>query len=107
MNRHIVFSLLVALVAGCRSTWQAEGPAGPHIRVLTYNVNWGAPGANLAADIIRLSGADIVCLQETTPQWEQFLRRELATDYSFAEFRSSKLRMGGGLAFLAKVPARE
>ena len=107
MNRHIVFSLLVALVAGCRSTWQAEGPAGPHIRVLTYNVNWGAPGLDIAADIIRQSGADIVCLQETTPQWEPFLRRELASNYAFVEFRNSKMRMGGGLAFLAKVPARE
>jgi endonuclease/exonuclease/phosphatase (EEP) superfamily protein YafD len=107
MKRYIVFSLLVALVAGCRSTRQAEAPAGPHIRVLTYNVNWGAPGANLAAEIIRQSGADIVCLQETTPQWEQFLRRELATQYAFAEFRHSKMRTGGGLAFLAKVPARE
>lgn len=99
--------VFLTLATGCRSTRRAELPAGPHFRVLSYNVNWGAPGANLAADIIRQSGADIVCLQETTPQWEQFLRRELAADYSYAEFRNSKMRMGGGLAFLAKIPAHE
>jgi endonuclease/exonuclease/phosphatase family metal-dependent hydrolase len=107
MKQHLVLAILAALAAGCHSTRQAETPTGPHVRVLSYNVNWGAPGANLAVEIIRQSGADIVCLQETTPQWEQFLRRELAADYSFAEFRNSKMRMGGGLAFLAKIPAHE
>src|SRR5262245_15429821 len=78
--------LSTVLAAGCRSTRQAEAPAGPHFRVLTYNVNWGAPGPDLAAEIIRQSGADIVCLQETTPQWEQYLRQTLKNDYAFAEF---------------------
>lgn len=89
----LILAAVLALMTGCRSTRQAEVPAGPHVRVLTYIVNWGAPGPDLAADIIRQSGADIVCLQETTPQWEQFLRRELAADYSLVEFRNSKMRM--------------
>jgi endonuclease/exonuclease/phosphatase family metal-dependent hydrolase len=75
--------------------------------VLTYNVNWGGPGADLAADVIRRSGADIVCLQETTPEWERFLRDALRREYPFAEFRYSKLRAGGGLAFLTKKRGRE
>jgi endonuclease/exonuclease/phosphatase family metal-dependent hydrolase len=99
--------LLAAFLVGCRSTQQAEAPTGPHFRMLTYNVNWGAPQPELAAQIIQQSGADIVCLQETTPQWESFLRQALKDDYSFVEFRSSQMRMGGGLAFLSKVPAKE
>jgi endonuclease/exonuclease/phosphatase family metal-dependent hydrolase len=75
--------------------------------VLTYNVNWGGARPDLAVEIIRDSGAQIVCLQETTPQWENNLRRALAKDYPFAEFRISRDRMGGGLAFLAKVPAQQ
>ncbi|HEX5222995.1 MAG TPA: endonuclease/exonuclease/phosphatase family protein, partial [Verrucomicrobiae bacterium] len=59
-----------------------------------------------AIEAIRSSDADIVCLQETTPRWEQYLRHYLP-EYRFAEFRNSKLRMGGGLAFLAKTPAEE
>jgi endonuclease/exonuclease/phosphatase family metal-dependent hydrolase len=95
------------LTAGCRSTRVAEAPAGPHFHVLTYNVNWGAPGPDLAAQIIRESGADIICLQETTPEWEQYLRTTLKDVYPHAEFRSSKMRMGGGLAFLSKTAGRE
>src|SRR5262245_27323173 len=81
--------MLVFGASGCHSTRRAEAPAGPQFRVLTFNVNWGGPGADQAAEIIRKSGADIVCLQETTPEWEQFLRQTLGRDYPFAQFRNS------------------
>jgi len=61
----------------------------------------------LAGEKIRQSGADIVCLQETTPQWEEYLRQALGREYPLAEFRESTNRMGGGSAFLAKVPGRD
>jgi endonuclease/exonuclease/phosphatase family metal-dependent hydrolase len=77
------------------------------LRVLTYNVNWAAPGADLAVKLIRESAAEIVCLQETTPEWERYLRSVLAGDYNFMAFRNSPARMGGGLAFLSRLPARE
>lgn len=98
---------LLFATSGCHSTRPAEAPAGPHFRILTYNINWGGPRPDLAAEIIRRSGAEIVCLQETSPEWEQSLRAALAADYPFMEFRESKGRLGGGFAFLAKVPARE
>src|SRR6185436_19741557 len=82
-------------------------PSGPHLRVLTYNVNWGAPRMELAAELIRASRAQIICLQETTPQWEQYLKQALARDYPFTEFRDSKTRPGGGLAFLSTRPFQE
>jgi endonuclease/exonuclease/phosphatase family metal-dependent hydrolase len=107
MNRLIAFVLVTGMVCGCRAMRTAEQPTAPHIHVLTYNVNWGGARPDLATEIIRRSGADIVCLQETTPQWEQYLRQALGSDYRFAEFRYSKARMGGGLGFLAKVPAQE
>ena len=107
MNKLLHLVLLAGMLCGCRATRTAQVPTAPHIRVLTYNVNWGAARPDLAADAILRSGADIVCLQETTPQWEQYLRQALGTDYSFAEFRNSTTRMGGGLGFLAKGPARE
>ena len=102
----LALTLVVGALCGCRATRVAQIPAGPHLRVLTYNVNWGGYRADLALQAIRDSDADIVCLQETTPQWEDYLRQSLP-QYSFARFRNSKLRMGGGLAFLAKVPAEE
>lgn len=103
----LLLAALATMLVGCQSTRRPEIPAGHHVRVLTYNVNWGAPRADLAVDLIRKSGAEIVCLQETTPDWEQYLRRVLAGEYQFMEFRNSAGRMGGGLAFLSKLPADE
>jgi len=108
MNRIFPFLLMLVLSCGCRTTTRtATVPTEPHIRVLTYNVNYGGARPDLAVDIIRRSGAEIVCLQETTRQWEQYLRQELEHDYRVSQFRESKTRMGGGFGFLAKVPARE
>jgi endonuclease/exonuclease/phosphatase family metal-dependent hydrolase len=75
--------------------------------MLTYNINYGGARPDLAVEIIRNSGAEIVCLQETSPQWAQYLRQALGADYRFMQFRDSQYRMGGGLGFLAKVPAQE
>jgi endonuclease/exonuclease/phosphatase family metal-dependent hydrolase len=94
-------------VSGCHSVQPAETASGPRLTVLTYNINWGGPRPDLAADAIRKSGADIVCLQETTPEWAQYLRQSLGDEYSFTAFRDSRLRSGGGLGFLSKLPARE
>lgn len=107
MNRLVAFFLLLALVCGCRTTRTATAPAGLQVHVLTYNVNYGGARPDLAAEIIRQSGADIICLQETTPQWEAYLRQSLGRDYPVAEFRESTNRMGGGFAFLAKLPGQE
>lgn len=100
--------LLLVLLCGCRTpTRTAVTPNGPHLKVLTYNVNYGNPRPDQVVEIIRQSKAEIVCLQETSPQWANYLRQTLGQEYRFMEFRYSKHRMGGGLGFLAKVPARE
>ena len=111
MRRRLIGCLAGAALClcftGCHSVRPAEMATGPHFTVLTYNVNWGGPRPDLAADIIKKSGADIVCLQETTPEWAQYLRQALGEQYSFTEFRNSQLRSGGGLGFLSKLPAHE
>jgi endonuclease/exonuclease/phosphatase family metal-dependent hydrolase len=108
LHHNIALLILIALACGCRTpTRNATIPDGPHLKVLTYNVNYGGPRPDLAVDIIRQANADIVCLQETNPQWEQYLRQELARLYPIAQFRESRTRMGGGFGFLAKAPASE
>jgi endonuclease/exonuclease/phosphatase family metal-dependent hydrolase len=74
---------------------------------MTYNVNWGGAGAEQAVEIIRGEQPDIVCLQETNPQWEKYLRSALGREYRYMSFRESAGRAGGGLGFLSKVPAGE
>ena len=103
-----VAGVLAFAVAGCKTAVRhSEIPSGPNFRILTFNVNWGGPRPDLAAQTIRQSGAEIVCLQETTPDWELFLRQSLAADYPFMVFKHSATRMGGGLAFLSKIPGRD
>ena len=77
-----------------------EPPVGPTVRVLTYNVNWGGARPDLAVAAIREADADVVCLQETTPEWETYLRAELAGGYPHVMFRHGG--GAGGLAFLSR-----
>ncbi len=51
------------------------------LRVMTYNVNFGAPAREAAVDAIAEASADVVCLQETTPEWEELLRQRLSERY--------------------------
>jgi hypothetical protein len=43
-------------------------PGEPHVRVLSWNVNYGLAGCPQAVAAIRAAGADLVFLQETTPR---------------------------------------
>jgi endonuclease/exonuclease/phosphatase (EEP) superfamily protein YafD len=104
MRAAILLSLLFA-VLGCRSVRQGETPHAPHFTLLTYNVNWGAPRPDLAARAILESKADIVCLQETTP--ETILRSALRAEYPFMHFRHPIERAGGGCAFISKWRSTE
>ena len=59
---------------------------GQSVRVATYNLNWGNRSGDQVIDAITAANADILCLQETTIQSEQFLNRHLADRYP--EFHS-------------------
>ena len=70
MRRHpLLVAAVAGLAAGCARTRPFEKPTGPHVRVLTYNVNWGGPAVATSVEAIRAAEADVVCLQETTPAW--------------------------------------
>jgi endonuclease/exonuclease/phosphatase family metal-dependent hydrolase len=105
--RSMPLVMLLAVVCSCHTTRVAMEPVGPQLRVLTYNINWGSPRPDLVAEVILQANADVVCLQETTSQWEQYLRQALGRNYRFMSFRFSQHRMGGGLGFLAKLPMQE
>lgn len=107
MMRAAVLLILLVIATGCRSVRQPETPVGPHFTLLTYNVNWGAPGPELAARAILGSKADIICLQETTPEWEALLRPALQPEYPFMHFRHPRERAAGGCAFLSKWRSTE
>ena len=97
--------LSICLIPACVPARQPETPTGPHFSVLTYNVNFGGPQPDLAVQAILASGADLACLQETTPAWERLLRDNLADTYPHMTFRHSP--GAGGQAVLSKLPFKE
>ncbi|HTI99919.1 MAG TPA: endonuclease/exonuclease/phosphatase family protein [Dongiaceae bacterium] len=97
----------LGLTCGCHTPRVAQPQSEPQLSILTYNVNWGSPRPDLVVAAILRANADIVCLQETTPQWESFLRQNLTRSYPCMQFRNSENRRGGGLGFLARHPLTE
>lgn len=90
------WTIVILLAGGC----------APTTRVMTWNVNWGGPGMDSAVQALRDARADVVCLQETTPAWEQKLRAELSGDYPHMLFKQHHFG-AGGLAVLSRRPVRE
>ncbi len=72
------------------------------LKVVTFNVNYGGVDMAKAARVLRKTDADVVALQETTPAWEQSLRRRLRGLYPVQRYRHAG--GAGGLAFLSKYP---
>jgi endonuclease/exonuclease/phosphatase (EEP) superfamily protein YafD len=98
------FSALAVFV-GCAASDQpvANPPAEePTLRVLTYNVNYGLASDADTLGAIGVADADVVVLQETTPEWEVAIRERLSASYPQMLFHHS--RGAGGLAVLARFP---
>jgi len=97
---------LCASALGCRKPLrQPEAPRGAHFGVLTYNINYGGHRADLSLKAILKMDADIVCLQETSPAWERYLRPRLKSRYPHCLFRHG--RGAGGMAVFSKRALRE
>lgn len=110
MNRAfhcILITLILTLYLSCvhRILRKPEEPAGPHVKIVTWNVNWGMPQPNETLRILRNINADIICLQETTPDWERFLSISLKGTYPFMNFRHEG--GAGGQALFSKKSIKE
>jgi endonuclease/exonuclease/phosphatase family metal-dependent hydrolase len=104
-RRSTVVAVGCLVVSGCLPLRKPEEPSGPHFSALTYNVNWGAPGPDLAAKAIEQADADVVGLQETTPAWERLLRPRLGAAYPHMRFRHDA--GAGGMAVLSRWPIQD
>jgi endonuclease/exonuclease/phosphatase (EEP) superfamily protein YafD len=98
-------TLAIVVTAACARPERGPRPptpGRPTVSVMTYNVNFGLAGDPDTIAVIRDAGADVVVLQETTPRWEDHLRRELVGIYPHMEFRHAG--GAGGLAVLSRHP---
>jgi endonuclease/exonuclease/phosphatase (EEP) superfamily protein YafD len=104
----IAFGILAAFAAACATpSRQPRAPAAgtPSFEVMTYNVNFGIAGDPSTLSAIKGEQADLVVLQETTPEWEESLRAELSDEYPHMAFRHAA--GAGGVAALSKSSIQE
>jgi endonuclease/exonuclease/phosphatase family metal-dependent hydrolase len=105
-NRHIVTLLIIVLACGCAPLREAEfSPNGPHLKVVSYNVNWGFVQPENVADFLSEADADVICLQETHHRWEVFLRERLSEKYPHSVFE--EWGGAGGIAIMSKYKLEE
>lgn len=74
----------------------------PHFTVMSYNIELGAAGAADTLEAIGALDADVVALQEVTPQAESWLRAAYAEQYPYQLYQSKG--GAGGLAALSRFP---
>lgn len=77
-----------------------EDADAPAVTVVSWNVNYGGVGVDVILDVLDDLDADVVVLQETTPQWERAIRARFTRRYPGMVFHDCC--GAGGLAVLAK-----
>ena len=98
-------ALLLLCLTGCAHaprTTKAPAPGAPTLTVLTYNVNFGLAGDETTLQTLTGTDADLVLLQETTPEWETVVRARVKTTWPYQTWHHSA--GAGGLAVLSKRP---
>lgn len=85
--------------SGALEGGRPPAPSG-ELRLMTYNVHVNLAGDEETLDAIEAPKADVVLLQETSPAWEEAIRRRTA--YPHVAFRHHD--GAGGMAVLSKLP---
>lgn len=97
-----IFILFIGvLLTSCRTLPTPDmHPEEPSLKVITYNVNWGARNPQRMIGFLQASGTDVIFLQETHPGWESALKAALGRTYPYSFFEHQP--GAGGIAFLSK-----
>jgi endonuclease/exonuclease/phosphatase (EEP) superfamily protein YafD len=98
-------ALLLLCLTGCAHasrTAKAPMPGSPTLTVMTYNVNFGLAGEASTLETLVGADAEVVFLQETTPDWEATVRASTRSKWPYQSWHHSS--GAGGLAVLSKRP---
>lgn len=100
-----VVVLLASYVAfrGCSRVRPVEPAPSPALRVMTFNLDVDAPERESALKAIEEAGADVVCLQEVSPDWERALAARFRARYPEMRFVRAPNPYGGA-AILSRFP---
>jgi endonuclease/exonuclease/phosphatase (EEP) superfamily protein YafD len=78
--------------------------AAKHMRVMSYNLNFGVAGDRSNIDAIEAAHPDIVFLQESNDEWERALVGRLGEQYPHRRFDPPSDWVAGGMGILSKYP---
>jgi endonuclease/exonuclease/phosphatase family metal-dependent hydrolase len=73
-----------------------------HLTIQSYNVEFDHFRDPATVAAVGRNSADVMALQEVTPEWEEVLRREYADSYSYMLFYAEP--NSGGMAVLSRFP---
>lgn len=110
MKYRTLATLTLALLSGALACSPVKTPRQPRtgeptLTVLSYNLNYGMAGDLATLDALQTKDADLILLQETTPEWEAVITARLSERYPHMRFRHCC--GAGGLAVLSKRPFEE
>ncbi len=99
-------ALVAVLMLGCGTMRQPVFHTDrPHLKIVTYNINWGMARRERVLDYLAECDADIVLLQETTDRWEKALRRRIGSAYPHTVFKNAP--GAGGIAIMSRYRLRK
>lgn len=113
LSRHAVSLVPVLSLFACAAEpietaeHHDNGEAPLELSVLSYNVNYGLAGDASGLAAIVDADADVVLLQETTPEWEQALRGSDPINAAWPHQQFHHCCGAGGLAILSRWPITE
>ncbi len=99
--KHFISGVFILIFSGCFILPEPDfSPVESNLKVITYNVNWGGAYPYRIVEYIKKSNADIIFLQETHKQWENYLVKHLSYRYKYNVFKESP--GAGGIAFMSR-----
>jgi len=106
VRRRGQIACVLGFVLGCAPEARDidEPEPGVELSLISYNVNFGLAGDPSTLAAIVDADADIVVLQETTPEWEQALREATSSAGRWPHASFHHCCGAGGLALLSRWP---
>lgn len=101
--------VLLIFLACCWGPLCCRGEdAAESLRVATYNLNWANRHLGQVVDAIRACEADVVFIQETTPESERFLHQQLSDSHPHMHFVGHRGQFWAErFGFVSKIPLRD
>lgn len=93
---------------GVRDFWDEHDISNEMIEIVSLNLAHDNHDHNKVTDFLTMANADVVCLQEVTPEWKDVLASETLTNvYPHQSHFQDEVKPDAGMAILSRCPFKE